>query len=124
MCSGKVIGYQYHTTDGAAAWQTSKEINLPYIDGISLTHGSPKKHIWSFLSGRFHDAHRKVTVLVVVILLKLFHHLSVQTITVRLTIKLHVHTLECSTLMIHYGMVKIVVIVKSIVATVLLFLGL
>ena len=55
---GKVIGYQYYTTDGAAAWETSKEINLPYIDGISITHGNPKKHIWSFLSGRFHDAHR------------------------------------------------------------------
>ena len=67
--------------------------------------------------------HIVVTVLVVVILLKLFHHLSVQTITVRLAIKLHVNTLECSTLMIHYRMVKTVVIVKLVVANVLLFLG-
>ena len=55
---GKVIGYQYYTTDGAAAFYTSKEINLPYIDGISLTHGNPKRHIWSLLSGRFDDGNR------------------------------------------------------------------
>ena len=48
---GKVIGYQYHSTDGAAALYASKEINSPYIDGISLTHGNPRKHIWSLLSG-------------------------------------------------------------------------
>uniref|UniRef100_A0A1X7UR84 Uncharacterized protein n=1 Tax=Amphimedon queenslandica TaxID=400682 RepID=A0A1X7UR84_AMPQE len=48
---GKVIGYQYHSTDGAAAYHTSKVINSAYIDGISLTHGYPRKHIWSLLSG-------------------------------------------------------------------------
>ena len=48
---GKVIGYQYHTTDGAGAFFTSKNINSPYIDGSSLTHGNPRKHIWSLLSG-------------------------------------------------------------------------
>ena len=48
---GKVIGYQDRTTDGAAAYHTSKVINSPYIDGISLTHGNPRKHIWSLLSG-------------------------------------------------------------------------
>ena len=42
---GKVIGYQYYSPDGAAAFHASKEINLPYIDGISLTHGYPRKHI-------------------------------------------------------------------------------
>ena len=48
---GKVIGYQYYTTDGAAAFFTSTDINSPYIDGISLTHGNPRNHIWSLLSG-------------------------------------------------------------------------
>ena len=48
---GKVIGYQYHTTDGASASFTSRDINSPYIDGISLTHGNPRKHIWSLVSG-------------------------------------------------------------------------
>ena len=49
---GKVIGYQYNSPDGAYAFAaSSKDINSPYIDGISLTHGSPRKHIWSLISG-------------------------------------------------------------------------
>uniref|UniRef100_A0A1X7U8S7 Fibrinogen C-terminal domain-containing protein n=1 Tax=Amphimedon queenslandica TaxID=400682 RepID=A0A1X7U8S7_AMPQE len=48
---GKVIGYQVGRTNGAAAHYTSKNINLAYIDGISLTHGNPRKHIWSLISG-------------------------------------------------------------------------
>ena len=52
-----MIGYQHGTTDGAAAFHSSKDINSPYIDGISLTHGNPRKHIWSLLSG-FSDVGR------------------------------------------------------------------
>ena len=48
---GKVIGYQYNSPDGASAYSSSKDINSPYIDGIILTHGSPRKHIWSLISG-------------------------------------------------------------------------
>ena len=48
---GKVIGYQVGKPDGAAAFHASKDINSAYIDGISLTHGNPRKHIWSLLSG-------------------------------------------------------------------------
>ena len=48
---GKVIGYQDGSTDGAAAYHFSKDINSAYIDGISLTHGNPRKHIWSLVSG-------------------------------------------------------------------------
>ena len=49
--SGKVIGYQYYSTDGADAFYSIKNIDSPYIDGISLTHGNPRKHIWSLISG-------------------------------------------------------------------------
>ncbi|XP_019852983.1 PREDICTED: uncharacterized protein LOC109582604 isoform X2 [Amphimedon queenslandica] len=49
---GKVIGYQDGTPDGAAARHASKVINSAYIDGISLTHGNPRKHIWSLISGQ------------------------------------------------------------------------
>ena len=45
---GKVIGYQYGSTDGAGA---TRNINEAYLDGISLTHGNPRSHIWSFISG-------------------------------------------------------------------------
>ena len=44
---GKVIGYQVGSTDGPVG----NDINGYYIDGISLTHGSPRKHIWSFIAG-------------------------------------------------------------------------
>ena len=53
---GKVIGYQYHTTDATHAFSRHTDINSPYVDGISLTHGvNPRKHIWTFASGRQHN---------------------------------------------------------------------
>ena len=46
---GKVIGYQYVSPSAVDARIT--DINTYYLDGISITHGSPRKHIWSFLAG-------------------------------------------------------------------------
>ncbi len=47
---GRVIGYKFHSVDGALnIYQSS--IDGPYIDGISLTYGSPRQHIWSFIAG-------------------------------------------------------------------------
>jgi len=40
-----VIDIQKGTTD-ADHYQLS--IDQPYMDGISITHGSPRKHIWSY----------------------------------------------------------------------------
>ncbi|XP_019854327.1 PREDICTED: uncharacterized protein LOC109583425 isoform X2 [Amphimedon queenslandica] len=48
---GKVIGYQFKFTDGSYRHQTGGNINSPYTDGISLTYGSPRKHIWTLMSG-------------------------------------------------------------------------
>ncbi len=48
---GKVIGYQYYTTNGPE----SGGINDAYLDGISLTHGNPRSHIWSLMSG-YHES--------------------------------------------------------------------
>ena len=56
---GKVIGYQYNSPDGAAAFASSKDINSPYIDGISLTHGNPRQHIWSLIAGSSDVSHNK-----------------------------------------------------------------
>ena len=47
---GKVIGYQVGTTDGPDKY---KNIYSPYIDGISLTYGNPRKHIWTLISSSF-----------------------------------------------------------------------
>ena len=46
---GKVIGYQYFKTNGfGPSKYTSSLINRTYVDGVSITHGSPRQHIWTF----------------------------------------------------------------------------
>ena len=48
---GRVIGYQYGTGDAFQDGITyDLNIDLPYVDGVSLTYGSPRNHIWSFAS--------------------------------------------------------------------------
>ena len=47
---GKVIGYQVGWTDGLYKAATNS-INKHYADGVSLTHGDPRKHIWTLISG-------------------------------------------------------------------------
>ena len=46
---GKVLAYQYWSPDGIDCSATS--IDAYYIDGVSLTYGSPRQHIWSFAGG-------------------------------------------------------------------------
>ena len=45
---GRVTGYQYWGPD---AFSSHRSINDAYVEGVSLTHGSPRKHIWSFAAG-------------------------------------------------------------------------
>ena len=49
---GRVIGYQYGSTD--AFFNNRVNINSIYVDGISITHGDPRQHIWRFAAG-FHQ---------------------------------------------------------------------
>ena len=42
---GQVIGYQYGRPD---AFDDLPSINDPYVEGISITHGSPRSHIWTY----------------------------------------------------------------------------
>ena len=46
---GRIIGYQFGKTDGFSG----DNISAPYVDGVSLTYGSPRKHIWSFAAVQF-----------------------------------------------------------------------
>ena len=46
---GMVEGYQYGSMDAFETSSTS--INSVYLDGISITHGSPRQHIWSYVVG-------------------------------------------------------------------------
>ena len=50
---GKVIGYQVGFTDGTAERASSIKNNIStyYADGVSLTHGNPREHIWTLMSG-------------------------------------------------------------------------
>ena len=50
---GKVIGYQYFKTNGfGPSKYTSSLINRTYVDGVSITHGSPQQHIWTFAAAK------------------------------------------------------------------------
>jgi len=44
------------TTDGFASIHSSKSINGPYLDGVSITYGLPRKHLWSFGIGQSDDS--------------------------------------------------------------------
>ena len=46
---GRVIGYQKGSTDGVNTHINN--INGAYIDGVSITRGSPREHVWSYISG-------------------------------------------------------------------------
>ena len=50
---GRIIGYQIGSTDAFA--YTRQSIDSYYVDGISVTHGSPRQHIWSFAGGLSED---------------------------------------------------------------------
>ena len=47
---GRVIAYQHKAPD-AFTWYSgnrSLTLNDPYVDGVSITHGQPRQHIWTF----------------------------------------------------------------------------
>ena len=51
---GRVIGYQFGSPDGfarGAGTVTRFTIDQPYVDGVSITHGNPRRHIWSYAAG-------------------------------------------------------------------------
>ena len=46
---GRIIGYQLSTPDAFNG--AGQSIDTYYLDGVSVTHGSPRQHIWSFAGG-------------------------------------------------------------------------
>ncbi len=52
---GRIIAYQYGTPDAFNLGHS----NSTYFDGVSLTHGSPREHIWSFVAA--HDELASIT---------------------------------------------------------------
>ena len=49
---GKVIGYQSRAPDAFEQYiNNGITIDGKFVDGVVLTHGSPRKHIWTFAGG-------------------------------------------------------------------------
>ena len=49
---GQAVGYQKGSPDG---FQPPDDINSYYVDGMSITYGSPRKHIWTYAAGNSDD---------------------------------------------------------------------
>ena len=60
---GRVVGYQYASTDAVqhGLWNNQNyiggtdpkhnDINSAYVDGVSITRGSPRQHVWTLMAG-------------------------------------------------------------------------
>ena len=51
---GRVIGYQFSHPDGFGFRPLDLNINndtRPYVDGVSITYGQPRSHIWTYAAG-------------------------------------------------------------------------
>ena len=51
---GRIIGYQGGSPgafDAGFADQQPPSLDDPYVDGVSITHGYPRSHIWTFAAG-------------------------------------------------------------------------
>ena len=46
---GRVRGYHYSSPGGIGGGNNS--IDSHYVDGVSITHGHPRQHIWTFMAG-------------------------------------------------------------------------
>ena len=47
---GRVTGYQYGSPNAIDPRGQTNDLNAAYIDGVSLTHGNPRQHIWTFMA--------------------------------------------------------------------------
>ena len=48
---GKVAAYQYKAPDAVKNRAQTNNLNSYYLDGISITRGSPRQHVWSLIVG-------------------------------------------------------------------------
>ena len=46
---GRVTGYQYRDTDAVS--ESVNSINSYYLDGVSITRGPPRQHVWTLYAG-------------------------------------------------------------------------
>ena len=50
---GRIRAYQWGGTDAFGAYNTGQAttIDTEYVEGVSVTHGTPRNHIWTFAAG-------------------------------------------------------------------------
>ena len=52
---GRVLGYQFGATAAFKASDINHNItiNESYVTGVSITHGEPRQHVWTYAAGQF-----------------------------------------------------------------------
>ena len=105
---GRAIGYQIGGTDAFSSGAIRETIDSYYVYGISVTHGQPRNHIWTFASGISEGDFDQPTTVPAVIQVHqqiiIHHHSLVTTTTVSLAIQ-QTHSLTISSsAAIHSGM--------------------
>uniref|UniRef100_A0A1X7UXA4 Fibrinogen C-terminal domain-containing protein n=1 Tax=Amphimedon queenslandica TaxID=400682 RepID=A0A1X7UXA4_AMPQE len=50
---GRVTGYQYNSPDAVSIHNgpNHNNLNADYVDGVSITRGSPRQHVWTLIAG-------------------------------------------------------------------------
>ena len=50
---GRAIGYQHHASDAFyAGFGMGMSIDDPYVDGLSITYDTPRRHLWTYAAGQ------------------------------------------------------------------------
>ena len=52
---GKVTAYQYRKPNLVVSLDRRNYLDSYYLDGISITRGSPRQHVWSLMVGLFEN---------------------------------------------------------------------
>ena len=63
--TGRVIGYQYASPDGFRPYGHASHparctFDEAYLDGVSITHGTPRQHVWSFAAAHSEQVQRSL----------------------------------------------------------------
>ena len=51
---GRIVAYQFGAHH--VAFRDESTMDRSYLSGVSITHGKPRKHIWSFASEMFDNS--------------------------------------------------------------------
>ena len=54
---GRAHGYQFGQTESFGAYHNSQSLDGYYVQGLSVTHGTPRNHIWTFAAGVSKDGY-------------------------------------------------------------------